>query len=114
MNTLTMSVETFGETITRAKAEIRNGFGGPRYSFPSLERFWQVMTPPRWDLLTVLAGQPPMSLASVAAKLTRDQGEVAADAEALAVIGVIDRTEDGTLDFPYDGVHVDFMMTKAA
>lgn len=35
------------------------------------------------------------------------------DVQALLGAGVLDRTGEGIL-FPYDAVHVDFMLTKAA
>jgi hypothetical protein len=34
--------------------------------------------------------------------------------QALITVGIIDRTDDGKILFPYDAVHVDFMLWKAA
>jgi hypothetical protein len=34
--------------------------------------------------------------------------------QALITAGIIDRTDDGKILFPYDAVHVDFMLWKAA
>jgi hypothetical protein len=36
------------------------------------------------------------------------------DVHALLDAGVLDRTEDGRVAFPYDAVHVDFILTAAA
>jgi hypothetical protein len=38
---------------------------------------------------------------------------VHADCTALAAAGVIDRTAEGKYLFPYDAVHVDFMLKAA-
>lgn len=37
-----------------------------------------------------------------------------ADAHALLNAGVLERVEDGRIAFPYDAVHVDFTLTRAA
>jgi predicted transcriptional regulator len=44
----------------------------------------------------------------------RDVKAVHGDIHALLSAGVLDRTEDGKIVFPYDAVHVDFTITKAA
>lgn len=37
-----------------------------------------------------------------------------ANIETLLKNGVLDRTEEGRVVFPYDAIHVEFMITKAA
>jgi predicted transcriptional regulator len=35
------------------------------------------------------------------------------DVHALLNAGVLERTDDGAIEFPYDAVHVDFMLKAA-
>ena len=53
-----------------------------------------------------------MSIREAARRVARDVKAVHADVQALIQAGVIDRTEAGIV-FPYDAVHVDFMLTAA-
>lgn len=50
----------------------------------------------------------------VARRLDRDVKAVHADVHALLDAGVLERTEGGRIIFPYDAVHVDFMLHKVA
>ena len=36
------------------------------------------------------------------------------DAQALVLCGLVEKAADGKLHFPYEAVHVDFMLQKAA
>ena len=60
-----------------------------------------------------MTGQGAMSIREAARRVGRDVKAVHGDVQALLGAGVIDRTDDGIV-FPYDAVHVDFMLTKAA
>ena len=44
----------------------------------------------------------------------RDVKAVHGDVQRLLKAGVIDKTDDGKIVFPYDAIHVDFTITKAA
>ena len=54
-----------------------------------------------------------MSIREAARRVGRDVKAVHGDVQALLAAGVIDRSGRGIV-FPYDAVHVDFMLTKAA
>lgn len=49
----------------------------------------------------------------LARRVGRDVKGVHTDAQALAAGGVIDKTADGKLLFPYDAVRVEFMLQAA-
>ena len=49
----------------------------------------------------------------LARRVGRDVKGVHTDAQALVLCGVIDKTSDGKLLFPFDAVHVDFMLKVA-
>ena len=54
-----------------------------------------------------------MSIREAARRVDRDVKAVHGDVQALIKAGMIDKTKAGIV-FPYDAVHVDFMLTEAA
>jgi predicted transcriptional regulator len=72
-----------------------------------------VLTARRWDLLKALTGQAPMSLREVAGRAGRDVKAVHGDVHALLKAGVLAKTAEGQIVFPYDGIHVDFTLRAA-
>jgi predicted transcriptional regulator len=114
MRTVTIGVSSVEEASARALAAFRGEKQGAFISFPTVEGLWTVLTPRRWALLRALAGQEPMSLRAVARLLDRDVKNTHADVHALLNAGLLDRTDDARIVFPYDAVHVDFTIGKAA
>ena len=114
MRTVTIGVSSVEETTARALAAFRGEAQGAFISFPTVEGLWTVLTPGRWALLRALAGQEPMSLRAVARLLGRDVKNTHSDVHALLNAGILDRTADERIVFPYDAVHVDFTIGKAA
>jgi predicted transcriptional regulator len=86
---------------------------GAHICFASAELLWKTLTRKRWELLRALTGQGAMSIREAARRVGRDVKAVHGDVQALINAGVLDRTREGVV-FPYDAVHVDFMLTKAA
>jgi len=60
-----------------------------------------------------MTGQGDMSIREVARRVARDVKAVHGDVHALINAGVLDRTDHGVV-FPYDAVHVDFVLRKVA
>ena len=86
---------------------------GAHISFASAELLWQTLTRKRWELLQAMTGQGAMSIREAARRVGRDVKAVHGDVHALLDAGVLDRTTGGVV-FPYDAVHVDFTLTRAA
>jgi predicted transcriptional regulator len=74
---------------------------------------WQVLTTKRWEILKAMCGQGPLSIREIARLVGRDVKPVHGDVQALTLAGVLDKTEAGSRIFPYQAVHVDFMLTAA-
>lgn len=55
-----------------------------------------------------------MTIREAARRVDRDVKAVHGDVRILLNAGVLNRTDDGRVVFPYDAVHVDFMLTKSA
>jgi predicted transcriptional regulator len=81
-------------------------------SFATPELLWKILTAKRWELLKALAGAGPISIREAARRVGRDVKGVHGDVTALLAAGVLSRTESG-IGFPYDAVHVDFMLQAA-
>ena len=105
------SIEEITADILRS-AEL-GGDATPRISFPSTESLWSVLNPRRLALLKVMVGQGPLSMREVARRAQRDVKAVHGDLTLLLEAGVIYRAETGVL-FPYDRIHVDYVLEAAA
>lgn len=113
MKTVTIGVSSIEGTKRRMKAAFRGKPQGTRISFVSINLLWKVLTPNRWGLIEALTGAGELGVRELARRVGRDVRAVHADAQALAKAGVIDKTAEGKLSFPYDAVHVDFMLKAA-
>ena len=113
MKTVTLSVSSLEETKGRTTTAFRGKRQGAYLSFSSVELLWKVLTVKRWDLLKAMTGQGEMTIREVARRINRDVKAVHSDVQALLKAGVLDRTGDGHITFPYDAVHVDFTLRVA-
>jgi predicted transcriptional regulator len=84
-----------------------------RISFATPELLWRVLTQKRWELLKALCGAGPVSIREAARRAGRDVKAVHGDVTALLNAGVLDRTEDGRVVFPFDAVKVEFLLQAA-
>jgi len=113
MNTVTLSVASREDVTRRALAAFEGEAKGAHISFASAELLWQTLTRKRWELLQAMTGQGVMSIREAARRVGRDVKAVHGDVHALLDAGLLDRTTGGVV-FPYDAVHVDFTLTRAA
>ena len=67
----------------------------------------------RWELLKALCGAGPVSIREAARRVGRDVKAVHSDVTALLGAGVLDRTESGSIVFPFDAVKVEFLLQAA-
>ena len=114
MNTVTIGVSDIAQAKRRMAAAFRGERQGAFLTFASVDLLWRTMTPHRWGIVQAMAGQNAMSLRAVARAVGRDVKSVHGDVHALLDAGVLEKTAEGRLIFPYDAVHVDFTITKAA
>jgi predicted transcriptional regulator len=114
MRTVTLGVNSLEETKARLAAALRGKpQGDPRISFVSHELLWRVLAPNRWTILQAMAGAGPIALREISRRVGRDVKGVHTDVHALLKAGLIDRVEEG-FEFPFDAVHVDFVLKSAA
>ena len=114
MNTVTLSIASRDVITKRALSAFEGQPQGAHISFASVDLLWRTMTQKRWDLLKVMTGQGAMSIREASRRVARDVKAVHKDVHVLLDAGVLERTGDGLILFPYDAVHVDFTISKAA
>jgi predicted transcriptional regulator len=84
-----------------------------RISFASPELLWKVLSAKRWALLKALCGAGPVSIREAARRVERDVKGVHGDVVALIDAGLLNRTQRGGIEFPYDAVKVEFLLQAA-
>ena len=113
MTTVTLAVASREDVTRRALAAFEGKAQGAHISFASVELLWQTLTTKRWEILKAMTGQGSLTIREVARRVERDVKAVHGDIHTLLNAGVIERTDEGLVVFPYDAVHVDFMVTAA-
>jgi predicted transcriptional regulator len=115
MKTITLDVRSPPDAMAEALAAAKSGKQqkSARISFASPELLWRVLTAKRWELLKALCGAGPLSIREAARRVGRDVKAVHADVTALLLAGVLDRTESGRIEFPYDALRVEFLLQAA-
>jgi predicted transcriptional regulator len=115
MKTLILDVQTPAESMAGFARAWKAGKTqkSARISFATPELLWRVLTPKRWELLKALCGAGPVSIREAARRAGRDVKAVHGDATVLLNAGVLDRTDDGRIIFPFEAVKVEFLLQAA-
>jgi predicted transcriptional regulator len=99
------------------KRRFMGAFGGEdqgaQISFESPALMFKVLAGRRWDLLNLLTGAGPLTIREVARRAHRDVKAVHSDVQALLKAGILRKTAEGKIVFPFDAIHVDFMLKAA-
>ena len=85
----------------------------PRISFASPALMFKALGGRRLELVMAMAGAGPMGVREIARLTNRDVRAVHADIQTLLSCGIFDKLDNGKVEFPYDAVHVDFMLKAA-
>jgi len=116
MKTLMISVRTDDEIFDDFVEAWESGHADPvyRYSFGSWELLHKMLTPKRVAIIQAMTGAGPLSIREVARRVDRDFKGVHTDVTALAGGGLINRTADGGVVFPYDGLRMEVDLPSAS
>ena len=114
MNTVTISVASRDDVTKRALAAFGGQTQGNFISFETAELLWQTLSKKRMEIVAAMTGQTGMSIRELARRVGRDVKAVHKDVHVLLNAGIIERGDDGRIHFPYDQIHVDFTIGKAA
>src|SRR3989338_9930043 len=114
MKTVTIDVRPLTDTLGDFTQAWKSGQNSaPRISFESPELLFKVLSGKRWELLNAMTGAGPMSIRETARRVERDVKAVHGDVTALINAGILSKTDAGMIVFPYDAIHVDFMLKAA-
>jgi predicted transcriptional regulator len=113
LGTVTFGIGSLDDALRRAQAAFDGQAQQPRIDFASSRQLFSIMTLKRWEIVRAMAGKGPMSIREVSRRVGRDVKGVHADVSALLKCGVLDRTKDGKVVFPFNAVHLDFTLEPA-
>ena len=114
MKTVTIDVRPLTDTLGDFTQAWKSGKpSAPRISFESPELMFKVLSGKRWELLNAMTGAGAMSIREASRRVERDVKAVHGDVTALLNAGLLSKTDDGMIIFPYDAIHVDFMLKAA-
>ena len=111
--TLTLKLSSREETTQRMLRAMQGEVQGAFITFESPTLLFKVLTRKRWELLALMTGAGAMPIREVARRIGRDVKAVHGDVTALLNAGLLSKTDDGRIEFPFDAVHVDFMLQAA-
>jgi predicted transcriptional regulator len=114
--TLTVTIKPDWRTALRAAARdafAADAYRGETLNFETPAAFFSRLTEKRWAMLhPARAGE--VAVRELARRLERDVKRVHEDAGVLVELGLIERTERGGLVCPFDDIHVDMHLKRAA
>ena len=115
MKTVVLDVRSPEQAMAEITSALKSGKAQKhaRISFASPELLWKVLTAKRWELLKALCGAGPVTMREAARRVGRDVKAVHTDVTALLRAGVLDRTAEGRIEFPYEAVKVEFLLQAA-
>ncbi len=113
MTTVTLQVSKLDDVKRRAQDAFKGKKQGSRISFATPELLFRLLTIKRWELIRALTGAGPLTIREAARRVNRDVKAVHGDVHALLNAGVLRKTEDGLIVFPFDAIRVDVMLHAA-
>jgi predicted transcriptional regulator len=113
MRTVVLELADRKAVTRRALDAFKGRKQGSRISFATPDVLFRTLTSKRWEILRSLTGAGALSIREAARRVNRDVKAVHADVHALLNAGILRRTEKGLIEFPFDAVHVDMLLTAA-
>lgn len=113
MRIVTLVISSREETHRRFLRACGGESQGTFISFGSPSLLFKVLTGKRWELLSMMTGAGAMTIREAARRLGRDVKAVHGDVHALLNAGILQKNDDGRIEFPFDAVHVDFTLKAA-
>jgi predicted transcriptional regulator len=113
MKILTLDVSDCKAVSRRALEAFKGRAQGARISFATPELLFRVLTTKRWEIVRAMTGAGPLSIRETARRVKRDVKAVHGDVQALLNAGILRKTDDGLVVFPFDAIRVDVMLKAA-
>jgi predicted transcriptional regulator len=111
--TLTITLQPDWKAVMRAAGERAQAhtYQGEVLNFESPGAFFSRLGERRWELVCALQGQGRLQVRELARRLEREVERVLEDVHMLAEVGLVERTESGTVECPFADVHIDMHLT---
>ena len=115
MNTVVLEVRSLTDTLADVSRAMkrRRSEREARIAFATPELLWQVLTAKRWELLKALCGAGRLSIREAARRVGRDVKAVHTDVKVLLDAGLLNRSPEGGIEFPFQAIKVEFMLQAA-
>ena len=113
MRTVTLVVSSRERTNRRFLSAFEGESQGTFISFESPALLFKVLTSKRWELHKIMTSAGPITIREAARRLGREVKAVHGDVHALLNAGILQKTDNGRIDFPFEAVRVDFMLKAA-
>ncbi|AKG69244.1 MULTISPECIES: glycosyl transferase family 1 [Serratia] len=115
MNTVTIRVASLEEAQRSMEAALEGDkqYQGSYITFLDWDSLWKTLSPKKMHILHCMTGAGELSIREVARRVERDVKAVHTDLQALLACGIVDKGTAGVI-FPYDQIHFDFVIGKAA
>ena len=113
MKIVTLGISDRNAVSRRTIGALKGHKQGARISFASPELLFRVLTTKRWEIIRMMTGAGPLSIRETARRVSRDVKAVHGDVHALLNAGILRKTEDGHVDFPFDAIRVDVLLNAA-
>jgi predicted transcriptional regulator len=113
MKTVTLQVAGLEDVKRRARDAFKGKKQGSRISFATPELLFRLLTAKRWEIVRALTGVGAVTIRETARRVKRDVKAVHGDVQALLTAGVLQKTSEGLIIFPFDAIRVDVMLRAA-
>jgi len=112
---LTITLQADWKAALRAmgSAAKANGYQGEVLNFESPGHFFGRLTEKRWEIARAAQGKGELSIRELARAVGRDVKRVHEDIGILIQLGLLERTESGTVICPFITMHIDMHMKAA-
>lgn len=113
MQTVTLKIASREKVNKRFLEACKGKSQGSFISFDSPAVLFKVISGHRWELLKMMTGAGAISIREASRRLGRDIKAVHGDVSMLLKAGILHKTDDGQIEFPFDAIHVDFLLQAA-
>ena len=113
MKTVTLGIASRDKVNKRMLEAFAGKPQGAFISFESPDVLFKILSGHRWELLKMMVGAGAMSIREAARRMERDVKAVHGDVKVLLKAGILQKTAEGRIEFPYDAIHVDFLLKAA-
>ncbi len=113
MRSVTLGFSRREESNDRFRRAMEGESQGALITFETPALLFQVLSGERWRLLEEMLGAGVLSVEDLGVRLGRESEPVQRDVDDLVKVGILRNYSDGQVEFPYDALHVDFMLAAA-